>query len=509
MSDSRPLPPGQKVAIFGLNDWSAYYAQLLERVGFPVAFYIADDGPADVEGVPVHAEAEAAAAHFAAGQPPLIIASRSPDRSSTAFELGAVAAINKWGLEGRILHPAFIKAYLAAPFPTGVALFGYPSSGNTVIGHLLYASLLLRLGDEEPEIDLTTNLLRILCNEHMNFLTGALVTLCRGLGIWVTQHRQIGLGGLDLAMSGGPYRPSADERGFASEKFLYVAGLRAHSQLAAYRFETHHKPSAAILDEMDALNYTSVAVCRHPLDVLVSLAAKYWRPPDAVLHDLGWFRCQAAALAEWFQCALANRGRLHFARYEDLMAEPAAAVQALGQLLGLALDETESRDLAERYLNRTLQQAGSADAVMGRSHLWAPGTGQVAALADLGPPSHPGRPGLWRVAGRTRLRSRFRLPPRGPALCRRDLDEPDLAGLVRLHRPPHPRQRHRLPPRKLPKPRATRSRPDARFERPGIPRCPGAAARDALLEPDFPGHLKAGYPAERRCAASVPSSLSI
>ena len=215
MPQSLPLPPGQTVAIFGLNDWSAFYAKLLEQVGLPVAFYVADDGPAELDGVPVHAEAEAAAAYVAAGQPPLIIASRSPDRSSTAFELGAATAINKWGIEGRILHPAFIKAYLATPFPTGVALFGYPSSGNTVIGHLLYDILVRRLGDDEPEIDLTTSLLRILCNEHMNFLTGALVTLSRGLGVWVTQTRQIGLGGLDLAMSGGPYRPSVDERGFA------------------------------------------------------------------------------------------------------------------------------------------------------------------------------------------------------------------------------------------------------------------------------------------------------
>ena len=378
MSDSLSLPlqPGQAVAIFGLNDWSAFYAQLLESAGFSVAFYVAEDGPAEFGGVPVHTEAEAAAAHRAAGQPPLIIASRSPDRASTAFELGAAAAVNKWGLGGRLLHPAFIKAYLATPFPTGVALFGYPSTGNTVIGHLLYNILLRCLGDDEPEIDLTTNLLRILCNEHMNFLTGVLVTLARGLGIWVTQTRQIGLGGLDLAMSGGPYQPSADERGFASEKFLYVAGLRAHTQLAAYRFETHHQPSAAILDEMEALKYTAVAVCRHPLDVLVSLAAKYWRPPDAVLHDLDWFRCQAAALAEWFACALANRERLFFARYEDLLAQPVATVQSFGEVLGLPLTESEAGELADTYLNRTLQQAGSADAVMGRSHLWAPGAGK-------------------------------------------------------------------------------------------------------------------------------------
>ena len=210
----------------------------------------------------------------------------------------------------------------------------------------------------------------------MNFLTGALVTLTRGLGIWVTQTRQIGLGGLDLAMSGGPYRPSTEARGFASEKFLYVAGLRAHTQLAAYRYETHHKPSAAILDEMAALNYNAVAVCRHPLDVLVSLAAQYWRPPDAVLHDLDWFRCQAATLAEWFACALENRSRLFFARYEDLLGQPVATIQAFGELLGLPLGDAEAEELAGKYLNRTLQQEGSADAVMGRSHLWAPGAGK-------------------------------------------------------------------------------------------------------------------------------------
>ncbi|MDP6404235.1 MAG: hypothetical protein QF797_03420, partial [Alphaproteobacteria bacterium] len=109
MSDSLSLPlqPGQAVAIFGLNDWSAFYAQLLESAGFSVAFYVAEDGPAEFGGVPVHTEAEAAAAHRAAGQPPLIIASRSPDRSSTAFELGAAAAVNKWGIGGRLLHPAF------------------------------------------------------------------------------------------------------------------------------------------------------------------------------------------------------------------------------------------------------------------------------------------------------------------------------------------------------------------------------------------------------------------
>ncbi len=386
--------PPEAVFVWGINDWTGFFSQLLGQAGIQIAGYISDghEGGAYM-GRPVHREADFPAIQGAARDTPIVVATRSADGKSPAFETGVSAVVNKWALEAPVLNPAFIKHHVEIGFPAGLAVLGFPSSGNTVFGSIAAELFAERIEPGLPEADIKSNYVRVLCDEHMGQIADALFIAARGIGSWIAQPRAVGICEFDLALSAGAYRPNPGERALPSEHFLHITGARAFTHVSIQRYESHEVPSPALVDELCRLNYRSLLLCRHPLDVLVSLAAKYWRPPAPVLANLAWFESQARALRNWLEAAATARSRLKLLRYEDLLEEPQETIRDLARALDLDIAPAEADALAERYLFRTLQAPGSASELFEPGHMWQPSAGKwrqnlgaahAAILQELG-----------------------------------------------------------------------------------------------------------------------------
>ncbi len=387
--------PPEAVFVYGLNEWTEPYAKLIEGLGISItAFVDAEQTDGTFRGRRVLNPAAFVEHYGTRGGTPVVVMSRSADGLQANFEAGVTLLANELGCRRRLLHPAFLKRHLSPPFPFGHALFGYPSSGNTLLGSLLEEFLSRRLARKKPEFSLPTQLMRAACTEHMTMLSDTVFRAARALGAWAIQGRLIRVGEFDLALSAGPRQELEAERGLPSPHFVYLAGLGGFPHIMGQSYASHEVVDEALLAEMKSLNLDVFVACRHPLDIIVSLAAKHWRPPDAVLHDLAWFAGVAENLKTWYQAALARSAGLTMVRYEELLERPLAVIPRLAQAAGYELaGEAEAAMLAEAHIGRTLQQPGSSAALFESGHLWQPGAGKwrerlsrdhVEILEDLG-----------------------------------------------------------------------------------------------------------------------------
>ncbi len=397
MSGRAILPPRlpDGVFVYGLNDWTEPYVTLIEGLGSSVVAYLdADQAGQSFRGREVLDPAAFVEQYGTRGVEPVVVTSRSPDGLQANFEAGATLLANELGCRRRLLHPAFLKHHLSPAYPFGHALFGYPSSGNTLLGSLLEEFLSRRLAREKPQFSLPTQLMRAACTEHMTMLSDTVFRTARSLGAWAVQGRLIRVGEFDLALSAGPRHSHEAERGLPSAQFVYLSGLGGFPHVMGQSYASHEVIDAALLAEMEALNLEVFVACRQPLDIIVSLAAKHWRPPDAVLHDLTWFAAVAENLKAWYEAAMARSAGLTLVRYEELMERPLEVIPRLAEKTGYDLaGEAEAAMLAEAYIGRTLQQPGSSAALFESGHLWQPGSGKwrqrlsrehVGILQDLG-----------------------------------------------------------------------------------------------------------------------------
>ena len=372
--------PPDAVIIWGLNDWSAFLAGVLRQLEVALPYVVGSQAEgADFQGAPIVDEEEFRRRYDPAAALPVVVASRSADGRQSDFSRNFVAILNEWGIDCPLRHPAFIKRYVTPRFPGGLGVFGFPSSGNTVINSIL-GSLLAARDPDATGLDPVAGKIRALCADHLEVLYDAIYHSTVGLGAWGFQLRPNGMGRLEVALGTGARRPLEAERGFLSDGFLYLSGLSAFSHPTRPFYASHEAPDAALRREMAALNYTTVAICRHPLDVLVSLAAKYWRPPDAVLHDADWFRTMATVLRDWWAAAL-GAGEVPLVRYEDLLAEPVREIHKLAEIAGLPLpDDSYAEELRDQFLFKSLQQPGSPAALFESGHMWKPSAGKWKGL---------------------------------------------------------------------------------------------------------------------------------
>ena len=137
--------PPDAVIIWGLNDWSAFLAGVLRQLEVALPYVVGSQAEgADFQGAPIVDEEEFRRRYDPAAALPVVVASRSADGRQSDFSRNFVAILNEWGIDCPLRHPAFIKRYVTPRFPGGLGVFGFPSSGNTVINSILGSLLAAR-----------------------------------------------------------------------------------------------------------------------------------------------------------------------------------------------------------------------------------------------------------------------------------------------------------------------------------------------------------------------------
>lgn len=258
----------------------------------------------------------------------------------------------------RLLDPLFVADHVDATFSGRVLAGGFPGSGNGVV-----QAVIEHLVAQEPEsLAPREHLVAFLAGQRHERLARRLHALL-GAGerqvSGLAHHRHGALHFLEI---------TPDERQWV------VYNLPGRSHLFSRLHKTHEPLTAGLVAGFRRMGYEVVVAVRHPLDTLVSLAAKLTRPPVHALNRSDWFDQMAQALARYLVDVLHSERQVHLVRYEDLLADPEASITGLAQRLGVACAPAEAADI--------WQAVGLKPLHFSPGHLWQPGSGKWRRYLD-------------------------------------------------------------------------------------------------------------------------------
>jgi len=239
----------------------------------------------------------------------------------------------------------------------GIAVFGFPACGNTLVASVIYRLLLDKYGD----VARTSTF-------HSKEL----------LDDWARKS-------FPGARIDGPYFHQWGLCGFTAffdHEFVSVLKLPTDIQKSGYLLHTHEKPCIDVLVQAEHAGYRNILVVRDPREALVSQAYKmshYFtrlfatagedetenreRLAQKRLGDLEWFYDMASTLLQYLKVGIENRDKLKIIRYEDVLSRGAEGICALSSELGMRGSMTRS----EYIWNETAYQP-----LVSKSHLFNP-----------------------------------------------------------------------------------------------------------------------------------------
>ena len=279
------------------------------------------------------------------------------------FREGILRLRNAFGLRNRVLHPSFLCDYYRSTH-TRYLITGFPGSGNMAFQNAL--DRIVRSRSFAPDTRGPDAL-------HDTMVRNA-------LWYWQSLSGTV-LGWLDDAgrtseLSG----PTHVRYGnffvhLGSGAPVVLSGLPQRSYVWANPWTSTHEPlTTEMLDFFDQQSFRVIHILRHPLDVLVSNAAKISveagrRAPLALISDPSWLRPALSRLVQYLRLALAQQHRaVVTVRYEDLLAHPARCIADLSGALGSRLPTAECESIWKEIDGRTL----SGDV----GHFWDPRAGK-------------------------------------------------------------------------------------------------------------------------------------
>ncbi|MEM6750176.1 MAG: hypothetical protein AAGA57_03425 [Planctomycetota bacterium] len=153
-------------------------------------------------------------------------------------------------------------------------------------------------------------------------------------------------------------------------------GLPIPTALWGATHSTHEPLTPPVLDYFQHRGFRTALIVRHPLDVLISNAAKLTagpqgRDPLALLDHPGWLESMLRPLTAYFRHYADLRHRVTLFRYEEALQCPAVFVRRAAEMMGLELDD-------DRVDNLWAKIDGKPVSKLGKGHFWRPGAGKYA-----------------------------------------------------------------------------------------------------------------------------------
>lgn len=164
-------------------------------------------------------------------------------------------------------------------------------------------------------------------------------------------------------------------------RFLDLYGINCPHWHTAYFVPAHVLPSGNETAEWTGCGGSVVIILRHPLDTIVSCAAKRLRPPTRLLGELGWFRRAVKTLVEYIDHAHSLPGDKLIVRYEDLLQRPHAQIMRLAQFLGASMTLDETGALWDEVWLKELVPAQAFNRT--QRHYYQPGVGKWIRDLDV------------------------------------------------------------------------------------------------------------------------------
>lgn len=158
------------------------------------------------------------------------------------------------------------------------------------------------------------------------------------------------------------------------KRFLDIYNANCPHWHTALAVPSHVLPSAAELENWIARGGVCVIVQRHPLDTIVSCAAKILRPPSRLLADLNWFRMAARTMGHYLDQLKPLAEKSLIVTYENLLGQPDEQIPRLAEFLGAEVSAEDTKAIWDEIGMRPLV----SDQAFNRTntHFFKPGYGK-------------------------------------------------------------------------------------------------------------------------------------
>lgn len=364
--------PPQPIAIFGYDAGTPNLLSAARAVGFEPTFVHAPDGGISGDEIVV---AEPGGRHL---RVPAVGAEdfrRAVEEKDVPVIMGAVcggdgdviaAAIQQsraaLNLSSGMHHPAVLSDNHRNPNQR-FAIIGFPGSGNMIVQNVCWR---LKPAPRRPFWGRDPVSARVTGDalSYWSALNAELETAFDAEGRWQT------VAGPTHMRYGNVY---ISVRDYKTE--VLIAGLPQRSFTWANPWHTGHEPlTAKTRDFFTARNFHILQILRHPLDLVVSNAAKITiasgeRVPQLLLQNDRWMDGMLKAVEAYYAGIADHLGALgvSFVRYEALMADPVRTIRHLAEILGVRCTDDNALNIWTELGNKPLASVG---------HMWSPGAGK-------------------------------------------------------------------------------------------------------------------------------------
>jgi len=156
---------------------------------------------------------------------------------------------------------------------------------------------------------------------------------------------------------------------------VIIGGLPQRSYTWANPWHVGHEPlTMQTLSFLTSQNFHVMPVMRHPLDLVVSNAAKITiasgeRTPQLLLQNDAWMDNLLKAVEAYYAELAEHQGAsgITLIRYEELLASPVRVIRQIAEVLGVKCNDGDAGRLWEKLGNKP---------VVGIGHLWDPRAGK-------------------------------------------------------------------------------------------------------------------------------------
>lgn len=287
-------------------------------------------------------------ADYYRGMPIVVLEDRQPSQQADPVWEAVKTLTCEFHVENPLLDPVFVADHLTLQFPGRVLAAGFPGSGNGVV-----QAVIERLLPEKAEpLATKEHIVSFLAGQRHEHLHKRLDRSFTDLGRKISgmSHQRFGrVNWLALGHQG-------------ETLVMYDLCDRAH--LLSTIQKTHEILTPRLIERFLQMDYRLIVAMRHPLDTLVSIAAKLCKPPSVVLADLEWFEKMATALRDYCAAVLDANRDVSLIHYERLITEPITAIRETAEAIGRECSSQRASDVWEQVGFRSLHAPG---------HLWQPG----------------------------------------------------------------------------------------------------------------------------------------
>jgi len=265
-------------------------------------------------------------------------------------------------LKGPIIHPAVFADHYRSPHRR-FQLIAFPGSGNTVVQAVFSQLTEAGLPAYTAPDDLASRQISQYCYHYYFSLYNLVSSLFDLHGRWRAD------GAPSHTRYGGVYVPIGGERNKVS-----VSGLPQRAYTWAQRWNGSHEPlTAKAIQFFAEQNFQIIQILRHPLDLIVTNAAKITslsgnREPSLLIQNEEWMTSMLDVLEGYFKGISEHHTEVDCVKYEDLLADPARTIRQLANIIDADVSDETIAGIWNGVKGRIL----SGDA----GHYWNPSAGK-------------------------------------------------------------------------------------------------------------------------------------